>query len=37
MLDITEQMPFEIPENWVWVRMGQIGELGGLVQHLRKG
>ena len=26
--DITEQMPFEIPENWVWVRMGQIGDWG---------
>lgn len=21
-------MPFEIPENWVWVRMGQIGDWG---------
>ena len=27
-LDITEQIPFEIPENWVWVRMGQIGNWG---------
>ena len=27
-LDITEQIPFEIPENWVWVRMGQIGNCG---------
>ena len=27
-LDITEQIPFEIPENWVWVRMGQIGDWG---------
>ena len=26
--DITEQIPFEIPENWVWTRMGQIGEWG---------
>ena len=27
-LDITEQIPFEIPENWVWARMGQIGDWG---------
>ena len=27
-LDITEQIPFEIPENWVWVRMGQIRDWG---------
>ena len=27
-LDITEQIPFEIPENWVWVRMGRIGDWG---------
>ncbi len=27
-LDITEQIPFETPENWVWVRMGQIGDWG---------
>ena len=26
--DITEQIPFEIPKNWVWVRMGQIGDWG---------
>ena len=27
-LDITEQIPFEIPENWVWTRLGQIGDWG---------
>ena len=27
-LDITAQIPFEIPENWVWARMGQIGDWG---------
>ena len=27
-LNITEQIPFEIPENWVWARMGQIGDWG---------
>ena len=27
-LDITEQIPFEIPKNWSWVRMGQIGDWG---------
>ena len=27
-LDITEQIPFEIPKNWNWVRMGQIGDWG---------
>ena len=27
-LDITEQIPFEIPENWVWTRLGQIGNWG---------
>ena len=27
-LDITEQIPFEIPDSWTWARMGQIGEWG---------
>ena len=27
-LDITEEMPFEIPESWTWTRMGQIGDWG---------
>ena len=27
-LDITELIPFEIPENWVWTKMGQIGDWG---------
>ena len=27
-LDITKLIPFEIPENWVWTRMGQIGDWG---------
>ena len=27
-LDITVQIPFEIPENWAWARMGQIGDWG---------
>ena len=27
-LDITEQIPFEIPENWVWTRLRQIGDWG---------
>ena len=27
-VDITEQIPFEIPNNWVWTRMGQIGDWG---------
>jgi len=27
-LDITEQIPFEIPKNWVWTRLGQIGDWG---------
>ena len=27
-LDITEQIPFEIPNSWTWVRMGQIGDWG---------
>ena len=26
--DITEEIPFEIPENWVWTRMGHIGDWG---------
>ena len=27
-LDITEQIPFEIPNSWTWARMGQIGDWG---------
>lgn len=27
-MDITAQIPFEIPENWIWARMGQIGDWG---------
>ena len=27
-LDITEQIPFEIPNSWIWTRMGQIGDWG---------
>ena len=27
-LDITEQITFEIPVNWAWARMGQIGDWG---------
>ncbi len=27
-LEITEQIPFEIPDSWIWTRMGQIGEWG---------
>ena len=27
-LDITEQIPFEIPNSWTWTRMGQIGDWG---------
>ena len=26
--DITEEIPFEIPKNWIWARMGQIGDWG---------
>ena len=26
--DISEDIPFEIPENWVWTRMGNIGSWG---------
>ena len=26
--DITDQIPFEIPDSWEWVRMGQIGDWG---------
>ena len=25
--DITDEIPFEIPENWVWVRLGSICQL----------
>ena len=28
-LDITEQIPFEIPNSWTWARMGQVGDWGG--------
>ena len=27
-VDITEQIPFEIPNSWTWARMGQIGNWG---------
>lgn len=27
-VDITEEIPFEIPNNWIWARMGQIGDWG---------
>ena len=27
-VDITEQIPFEIPNSWTWARMGQIGDWG---------
>ena len=27
-LDITELIPFEIPNSWAWARMGQIGDWG---------
>ena len=26
--DITDEIPFEIPETWVWTRMGNIGSWG---------
>ena len=27
-VDITEEIPFKIPSNWIWARMGQIGDWG---------
>ncbi len=27
-VDITEEIPFKIPNNWIWTRMGQIGDWG---------
>ena len=27
-LDITEQIPFEIPNSWTWARMGLVGDWG---------
>ena len=27
-VDITEEIPFEIPNNWAWARMGGIGDWG---------
>ena len=27
-LDITKQIPFEIPNSWTWARMGQVGDWG---------
>lgn len=27
-LDITDEIPFEIPNSWCWCRMGQIGDWG---------
>ena len=34
-LDITEQIPFEIPNSWTWARMGQIGDWGAGSTPLR--
>ena len=34
-LDITEQIPFEIPNSWTWTRMGQIGDWGAGSTPLR--
>ena len=28
VIDITDQIPFDIPTNWQWVRLGQIGDWG---------
>lgn len=28
IIDVTEQIPFDIPTNWQWVRLGQIGDWG---------
>ena len=27
-IDITEDIPFDIPDSWEWVRMGNVGEWG---------
>ena len=27
-IEITEQIPFDLPDSWAWVRMGQIGDWG---------
>ena len=34
-VDITEQIPFEIPNSWTWARMGQIGDWGAGSTPLR--
>ena len=26
--DITEEIPFDLPESWVWCRLGNIGSWG---------
>ena len=35
ILNITEEIPFEIPESWTWTRMGQIGDWGSGSTPLR--
>ena len=35
ILDITEEIPFEVPESWTWTRMGQIGDWGAGSTPLR--
>ena len=27
-IEITEEIPFDLPDSWAWVRMGQIGDWG---------
>ena len=44
VIDITEQIPFDIPTSWRWVRLGQIGDWGagatparGIIDYYQNG
>lgn len=35
IVDITDEIPFDLPENWCWARLGTIGDWGAGATPLR--